>query len=316
MKIKFWGVRGSIPTPPSSQQIKDKIRSIIKNLTPEVLTSSENIDTFINNFSVIEAGLIGGNTSCIEVRTNNHIIIFDMGSGIKRLGAYIMAHDQKKEGIPIHIFLSHTHWDHIMGFPFFAPAYVPQNEIYIYSPHPNFQKRLELQQDFRFFPVSIDDMPSEKKFIPFKRNSEVEIGSTRIKNIQLYHPGASFGYRVEHDGKVFVYATDSEYKVLSSDAIQHYIDFFRDADLLVFDAQYTFDEAMHKEDWGHSSAIVGIDFSVDANVKKLALFHHEPDKDDFAINTMLEKSLEYKKIEYPHSDLKVFLATEEFEINL
>lgn len=316
MIVKFWGVRGSIPTPNTTEHIKDKIRNILKELSLSSISSPLKIEEYLNNQSVINTGVVGGNTSCVELRVDSKLFIFDMGSGIKRLGNYLVKKEQNKNGLEIHIFLSHTHWDHIMGFPFFIPAFFPSNKIFFYSPHPNLKERMEVQQDFRFFPVSLNHMSAKKEFIQLEHNSEIQIGNVKIKNIPLYHPGGSFGYRVEHNDKIFVYATDSEYKDLSKDSTKHNLEFFKDADLLVFDAQYTFEEAVHKEDWGHSSALVGIDFSIQAGIKKLALFHHEPDRDDYEIYDILKKSLNYKKINYPNSKLEVFLATEGLEIEL
>ena len=316
MIAKFWGVRGSIPTPNTTEHIKDKIRNILKELSLASISSSLKIEEYLNNQSVINTGVVGGNTSCVELRVDSKLFIFDMGSGIKRLGNYLVKKEQNKNGLEIHIFLSHTHWDHIMGFPFFTPAFFSNNKIFIYSPHPNLKERLEVQQDFRFFPVSLNHMSAKKEFIQLEHNSEIQIGNVKIKNLSLYHPGGSFGYRVMHNDKTFVYATDSEYKDLSKDATKHNLEFFKDADLLVFDAQYTFEEAVHKEDWGHSSALVGIDFSIQAGIKKLALFHHEPDRDDYEIYDILKKSLDYKRINYPNSKLEVFLATEGLEIEL
>jgi len=316
MRIRFWGVRGSIPTPPTSVQIKEKIRKVAQRIVSENITDQNKINALIDSMSPVDAGLIGGNTSCIELRADNKILIFDMGSGLKNLGNFIMKHDQNTNGLEIHIFISHTHWDHMLGFPFFGPAFFPNNKIYFYSGHPNIKERLELQQDFRFFPVALHQMLAKKEFIQLKHRSSFNIGNLTVSNLPLYHPGGSFGYRVECCGKSFVYTTDSEYKDLSKKNTQNHIDFFKDADLLVFDAQYTFEEAIHKEDWGHSSALVGIDFSIQANVKRLALFHHEPERNDFEINEILKKSIDYQKMNYPGADLKIFLATEDLEFQL
>ncbi|MBU4443802.1 MBL fold metallo-hydrolase [bacterium] len=316
MKIRFWGVRGSIPTPPTSDQIKNKIRKFAQRIVEENISDQHKIDALIDTLIPVEAGLIGGNTSCVEVRADDKLIILDMGSGLKNLGNYIVKHDQNTNGLEIHIFLSHTHWDHILGFPFFAPAFFPNNKIFFYGGHPNIKERLETQQDFRFFPVALHQMKAKKEFIQLKHRTGVEIGNVTVKNYPLYHPGGSFGYRVECGGKSFVYATDSEYKDLSKGNINKYVEFFKNTDLLIFDAQYTFEEAIHKEDWGHSSALVGIDFSIQANVKRMAIFHHEPERDDFEVDEILQKSINYKKINYPDADLKIFLATEGLEIQL
>lgn len=316
MKVKFWGVRGSIPAPPTNDQIKTKIKHLLNKIAVGAIESSYDIDSLVEEYSPVEAGLIGGNTSCVEVRAANRIFIFDMGSGIRNLGNHLVKYDQKSNGLELHIFLSHTHWDHIHGFPFFTPAFYPNNKICFYAVHPKLQERLEYQQDFRFFPVSLDNMKAQKEFIQLKPRASLKIGEVKITNSPLYHPGGSYGYRVEHENKVFVYASDSEYKELSKSNAKKYIEFFRDADLLVFDAQYTFEEAIHKEDWGHSSALVGIDFATQAKVKRLALFHHEPERDDFEIQNILVKSLDYFKINYPSANLDIFLATEGLQLQL
>ncbi|MFA4922554.1 MAG: MBL fold metallo-hydrolase, partial [Candidatus Neomarinimicrobiota bacterium] len=224
--------------------------------------------------------------------------------------------EPNKNGLDLHIFITHTHWDHIHGFPFFTPAFFPNNKLTFYSPHPNLKERLEVQQDFRFFPVSLEHMPAKKEFVLLEHNSTINLGEVKISNHPLYHPGGSFSYRIEWNGKSIVYATDSEYKNLDRESTKQYIDFFRGADLLIFDAQYTFEEAIHKEDWGHSSALVGVEFAVEAGVKRLALFHHEPERNDFEIQDILKKSIDFKKINFPKQKLDIFLAMEGLEIYL
>ncbi|MCK9243814.1 MAG: MBL fold metallo-hydrolase [Candidatus Marinimicrobia bacterium] len=316
MKIKFWGVRGSLPTPPTAEHIRDKFIRIIDTLPPAILAKPDEIKKYILGLSNIEAGLIGGNTPCIEIRASDKILIFDMGSGIKALGNYLVKNEPNKNGLDLHIFITHTHWDHIHGFPFFTPAFFPNNKLTFYSPHPNLKERLEVQQDFRFFPVSLEHMPAKKEFVLLEHNSTINLGEVKISNHPLYHPGGSFSYRIEWNGKSIVYATDSEYKNLDRESTKQYIDFFRGADLLIFDAQYTFEEAIHKEDWGHSSALVGVEFAVEAGVKRLALFHHEPERNDFEIQDILKKSIDFKKINFPKQKLDIFLAMEGLEIYL
>jgi len=158
MLVKIWGVRGSVPTPITNKQFKDKVFRLIKNLPKNSLNDENLLKTHLNSLPVSEFGVIGGNTSCVEVSVGNQLFIFDMGTGIIKLGNHIVKNLQNKKGMEIHIFLSHTHWDHIMGLPYFKPLFFPKNTINFYSPHPNFEKRIRLQQDFRFFPVSLDKL--------------------------------------------------------------------------------------------------------------------------------------------------------------
>lgn len=317
MKIRFWGVRGSLPTPMDTTQFRNKLLRILSKASDHDLSTAESREEFVSQLSLIDGGVIGGNTSCVEVRSPTKLLIFDMGSGIKRLGNHLLDEIGPGEEKDVHIFLSHTHWDHIMGFPFFMPAYRENFNLTIYSPHPDLEERLRSQQDYRFFPVSLDDMAARKTFVKLGEGEKVQLGDLSIENIQLHHPGDSFGYRVEQGENTFIYSTDSEYKDFSDQAIRKYVDFFQDADVVTFDAQYTLDEAMHhKKDWGHSSAIIGIDLCTAANVGTLVLFHHEPENDDSTIQNILEEARHYQTTNYPDSDLKTVIGYEGLELHL
>ncbi len=316
MEVKFWGVRGSIPSPFTQHQIREKILRILEFTKGKDISTLSRRNEVIDQFIKKEPLLVGGNTSCVEVRVCNSIIILDMGSGIKKLGNELLKEEGYSEGLEFHIFINHTHWDHIQGFPFFVPAYHPQNKFIFYSPFPDIEERLKGQQVSRYFPVQFDDMPCKKKFVHLDVNSTYMIDNVSIKNMEMYHPGRSFGYRISCGGKSLVYASDSEYKDLSSQGIGRYIDFFKETDLLIFDAQYSLGETIHKEDWGHSSSIIGIDISVEAGVKRLALFHHEPENTDRTLLAMLNEALRYKKINFPDIPIEIFLATEGLEISL
>lgn len=315
MKIRFWGVRGSLPTPPTSYQLRHKLLKVLELASKEDISTQKKRELFLSKLDPWHTQLVGGNSTCVEVRANGTIIIFDMGTGIRELGEFLC----KRQGLQkseLHIFIGHTHWDHIQGFPFFQPAYKTGTILNFYTPHPQLKERLEIQQDFRFFPVSFDFMPAEKKFTQLAVDSEIEINKIKIKNIELHHPGKSYGYRVEHDGKVFVFASDAEYTNLPPERIEKYINFYKHADMLFFDAQYSFAEEIQKVDWGHSSALVGIDLAVKAECKSIALTHHAPENDDYAIQKLVNTAIEYKDKNYPAANLEVITARENFEVIL
>ncbi|MGE5431036.1 MAG: MBL fold metallo-hydrolase [Syntrophomonadaceae bacterium] len=316
MLARFWGVRGSIPTPPDSIQIKEQMLELLKYASVKDISDDYNREQVIQDFLNAKPLLIGGNTSCVELRTDDKIIIFDMGTGIRNLGLYLMNETSSEEGSEYHIFLSHSHWDHIQGFPFFSPAYLPQNKIFFYSVHPDLQKRLEMQQNSLFFPVKLADMPSRMEFIQMEENCHIELGNLFIENRELYHPGKSYAFSVKKGNKKFVFATDSEYKDTNPTAAEKYISFFKNADLLVFDAQYTFSEGIQKEDWGHSTSVAGIDLAVEAGVKRIALFHHEPENNDIKLNSMLTQAQRYRRINYPDAGLEILLSYEGMEIKI
>ncbi len=310
MQVRFWGVRGSIPAPLNRKEIRKKMLRILEFAADKDISSLQNREAVIDSFTEEECLVIGGNTTCVEVETNDAHIIFDMGSGIRELGYEIIAQNKKNKDKDLHIFLSHTHWDHIHGFPFFLPAYLPNYNLKFYSPHSHLQERLNYQQDFRFFPVSTDYMASKKEFVQLEQDQEIKINSTIIKHIELHHPGKSFAYRVESEGKAFVFATDGEYNNLSFERINTYIEFYQNADLLVFDAQYSFDEEIEKIDWGHSSALFGVDLSIKSGVKKLAITHHGPEQNDDTIRKLCANAVLYKTKNYDEKELEIFLARE------
>ena len=314
MKVKFWGVRGSIPTPISDKTFKTQLRLILSDITADDISTPEKKNEFIENLA-FDKTIIGGNTACVELQIDKKLFIFDMGSGIIQLGNYLVK-KQKKNGLDLNIFISHTHWDHILGLPFFKPAFYSNNNITFYSPIPNLEERLILQQNPKYFPISLDSYPATKKFVQLEKNGTIEVNGVKIKNILQYHPGSSYGYRIMSNGKTVVYSTDSEHKHRKNEQNGKFIDFFKDADILIFDAQYTLEETINKRDWGHSSALTGIDLAIRSNVKKLVLFHHEPDNNNEMIHKILKKSTKYKQKKYPNSSLEVLLAYEGMEIDL
>ncbi|MGE5401711.1 MAG: MBL fold metallo-hydrolase [Ignavibacteriales bacterium] len=316
MEIRFWGVRGSIASPMNELQLRNRMLSLLEYASRGDLSAAEGRETILNGFTASNPLVIGGNTACIELRADDKILIFDMGTGIRHLGNYLQNEDASKKGLEIHIFISHTHWDHIQGFPFFAPAYEPQNKIKFYSVHPGLRERMELQQDPRFFPVAMDQMSCQKEFIQLEENECIMLGNLRIRNMELYHPGKSYSYSVEEGSSKFVFASDSEFKDTGRTAADKHIEFFRNASLLVFDAQYTFTEAIRKEDWGHSTSVAGIDLSVMAGVKKIALFHHDPDNDSNKLLNILAQAVRYRKINFPDKELEIILATEGLRITM
>lgn len=327
MKVKFWGVRGSIPTP-----------------GPKTMN-------------------IGGNTACLEILPGGgrHFII-DMGTGIRELGMDMMGRGNIGK-VNAHIFLSHTHWDHIHGFPFFVPAFIPGNRLRIYGPVNSLNEKLEDivsgQMKYSYFPVPLDHMASSMEFHELKEGPPFEVEGVKVTAKYLNHPILVLGYRFEYNGKVVVTEFDTEpYSNIfkeeeSGDDMDDFlfgngggdsdgnsgdseaadeesmaegsrvademnrrvIEFARDADLLIFDAQYTTEEYPAKVGWGHSTFDDAIDVATKANVKRLAFFHHEPTRPDEALEA-IEKECQKKVLKMGRKDVHVFMAREGMEIDL
>jgi phosphoribosyl 1,2-cyclic phosphodiesterase len=276
MYVKFWGTRGSIPTPLSSAVIEQKIRQALAGAAGLDLANETVLNRYLERLPVTIKNTAGGDTTCLEVRSGDQLLIIDAGSGLRLLGQELMRQGFANGHQQADILMTHTHWDHIQGFPFFRPAFIPNNHFFVYSPFADLPERLVQQQHPTFFPVPLSYMNATLEFKEISENQWHQIGNFRIYPRRLSHPGVTYGYRIEDGQSCLVLATDSEYKRVDRASTEDYVEFFREADLLIFDAQYSFTEALDKLDWGHSTAIMGTELAHRADVKRLALFHHDP----------------------------------------
>jgi len=284
MRIRFWGTRGSLAKPGPST-----IR-------------------------------YGGNTSCVEVRAaDGTLVILDCGTGAHDLGRNLVA-----SGVhPIrgHFLITHTHWDHIQGFPFFAPLFTEGNEWDVYAPQ-GLGQRLEAtlagQMEYAYFPVTLGQLGATLRYHELTEGT-FDLGTVQVTARYLNHPGLALGYRLEAGGVVMVYATDHEphsrHQPESADPTQavpihredqRHVEFLAGADLVIHDAQYTLEEYPSKLTWGHSPAELAVDFALAAGVRRLALFHHDPLRNDAAVDQLVETCRQRAAV----GKLDVFAAAE------
>jgi phosphoribosyl 1,2-cyclic phosphodiesterase len=297
MKIKLWGVRGSIPTPLSSDGVRKKIKKALTLASPADIASDESVERFIDSLPPSARGTYGGNTTSLELVTDSgELFIIDCGSGLKGLGMELAKGDFGRGSGSANILLTHTHWDHIQGIPFFIPFFIKGNTFKIYSPFGDCRERIEYQQVFTHFPVNLDYMLATKEFITLEKDSELLLKNVRIANKGMRHPGGAFGYRIEENDRSFIYTSDCEFNMEEMHDIDLYFDFFSNADVVVFDTQYTFDEFFNKIDWGHTPASIAIDIAARFNVKRLILFHHDPDYNDEKLDEVLANAKDYMGI--------------------
>ncbi len=315
-QVTFRGVRGSIGTPTTLAQMEEKLLKALERARPEDLKSPASRKTFIDNLPVEIRGCFGGNTPCVQMRVGGENLIFDAGTGIRQLGQDFLKESFGEGQGKAHLFFSHTHWDHIQALPFFAPFHIKGNHFTIVSPHSNIKERLEGQQSPEYFPVPFDAFKATLDIADLNGKSEVRIGDVTVKWQEMCHPGKSYSYRVEYAGKSVVYATDAEYKDMNKEKLQPYVDFFRDADLLIFDSMYTYSDGLERRDWGHSSTFIGVDLAVDANVKQIAFFHHDPRYDDFKLVDIFSLTETYLKSIAPESKLKMFISYEDLTMEM
>jgi phosphoribosyl 1,2-cyclic phosphodiesterase len=298
VRLKFWGVRGSIPTP--------------------------------------GAGTVyyGGNTPCVELRVADEIIILDAGSGIRRLGQALTAEFGSRP-IQLSVLITHTHWDHIQGFPFFIPAYDPQNRITLVGfegARQGLQSALASQMESPYFPISMYQMPGDIS-IQEARGLDFKVGAVPVRAQFLNHPGACTGYRLATPAGDISYLPDvelcqrlranletavvrprTEDQPCSSEQDRKVIEFIRDSEVLIIDSQYSADEYQHHIGWGHSCAEDSVAFALKAGVKRLFLFHHDPDHTDEDISRMVTRAREI--VAWHHSHLRVEAAREGCELVL
>jgi phosphoribosyl 1,2-cyclic phosphodiesterase len=267
MLVTFWGTRGSISTPGARTE------------------------------------KYGGNTPCVFVTHGDTRIILDAGTGIRDLG-YDLAREiqQQKKNLKLHLLLSHTHWDHIQGLPFFSPAYMRGTELVIYgSPKKGtfLESILVGQMDLNYFPVGMNDLAADLSIKEFSR-AKMKIGSVNVEwQEQICHPGGSVRYRLSVNGRKIVYATDVELDkvfrngpgaVKNRHALgREYRDFIHGADLLIADGQYVGEEYPAKIGWGHTSIPVLMDVAYKEGVKQLAVFHHDPQHSDVILDRLWEE---------------------------
>jgi phosphoribosyl 1,2-cyclic phosphodiesterase len=272
LTIRFWGTRGSIPAPgPATVRY-------------------------------------GGNTSCAEIRFGEQIIILDAGTGIRELGLALQREFSSRP-IRADLFVGHTHWDHIQGFPFFEPAYAAGNEFRLYSTKP-LERALAMQMGCDYFPVTVADMRARHTFVELA--DPVILGPVRVEHEQLNHPGGAVGFRVSAGGKAVVYLSDHEPASHSGPGadgrrIEHFV---RDADLLICDAQYTEQEYSVRRGWGHGTFEHAMKLARRAGVRRLALWHHDPLRDDDSLDRIVERFREQA------NGLDCFGAREGFTIEL
>ena len=316
MQIRIWGARGSTPTPLESAAIEEKICQAIHNMPALDTHDMAVVRAYVRDLPPLLRGTVGGNTSCVEVRADNQIFIIDAGSGIRRLGMELLKGPCGRGQGVIHILFSHPHWDHIQGFPFFVPAYIPGNRIFLYSVH-DLKLALTEQQGSLTFPVPLDYLQAQRTFVRLEPDSSFEIGSVRIQTLRNQHPGAAYSYRLADGRSTFVFASDAEYPALDQASVQPQLDFFRDADALIFDAQYGLRESWEsKVDWGHSSVMIGIDLARRAGVKRLILFHHEPTYSDTQLQELQTTGVAYQAQDPSLPPCEVLLAYEGLQLNL
>ena len=317
MRVRFWGTRGSLPVALTAPDVRRKLLAALRAARDRPLASESDLEAFLDGLPFAVAGTYGGHSSCVQIETGGpDYVVCDMGSGLRPFGQAAVSRRAGKAQT-FHIFVSHLHWDHIMGLPFFVPAFIPGNRVVFYGSHANLEAALRRQQEQPSFPVDFAIFGAALEFVHLEPDRPYDIAGMRVTSMLQRHGGDSYGYRFEGPGGVVVYSTDSEHPLAQPEHTERFVSLFRDADLVVFDAMYSLADAVSvKADWGHSSNIVGVELCQMANARHLCLFHHEPVFDDAAIDAVLAETRRLEEITRGARPLRISAAYDGMEIEL
>jgi anti-anti-sigma factor len=319
MRVHFWGSRGSLPAPLGAAAVRGKVRDALLAARKRELATVEAIDAFIDReLPFTLRGTFGGNTACVEiVAGGDEYVLCDLGTGVREFGRNLVAEYGPDRKHCFNVFLSHLHWDHVMGFPFFPPAYIQGNLIRIHGCHRSLRDALRRQHQEPGFPVDFDTLGATIEFVELVPGRTHQVAGLSVLPIQQFHGGDSYGYRFSRGDKSIVYSTDCEHKYSVLDESYPFVHFYRNADLLIFDAMYSLaDTVSVKEDWGHSSNIVAVELAQAAQVKRLVLFHHEPAYDDRMIEAVYGETLRFEEISRDGHKVEVIAAFDGLDLTV
>lgn len=342
MLVKFWGVRGSIPSPNHSTDIRWKLREIMAAAGECALDGPDKMDRFISDLPYHLLHPVGDNTSCVEVSLGEDRIILDAGSGLRPLGLELSRREhyftekdiylaletgqdladlanrgQDVGNLNLTLLLSHTHWDHIQGFPFFTPAYHAGNQLAVYGQNrEQLAWALKLQQTApALFPIPLEEMGARIDFHSFPEEG-LTVGNLKVRALPLPHPGGCLAYRISSGAKTLIYATDYEFADPDSEEAALFTDFIAESDVMISDTQYTYLESVAKEGWGHSTSFSAMDLAMKAGVRGFFLFHHDPEHSDAKLLDNLDKTRAYYLMMSDRGNMRIELAVEGLSLNI
>lgn len=289
MLVKLWGVRGSIPRPRPPEELRSYVHEILRQYDQSGL----DLNDFLKARPLPAVGGYGGNTTCVEVRGGQGEIIIDGGSGIRELGVRLMATPLGRGQGEAHIFMTHFHWDHLIGLPFFIPMFIPGNKIHFYAVQSELEAIIKILFTRPMFPVEFSELGAEVHFHQLVPRTRMTVRGFDITPYELDHPDPCWGFRIEKDGSAYAHCVDTECTRLTREELGPDLPLYQNADLMLFDAQYTLAEVVDKGNWGHAVASFGLDLALRENIKKVWFVHHDPYANDEKIGEASAQALAY-----------------------
>ena len=299
MLVRFWGTRGSLPVAQQAIPVQSKIARALVAANGRIFANETEAAAFAAaNLDFATYGSYGGATSCVEIEGGDDaFLVCDLGSGVREFGLNSLKRCAAGHARTWHVFLSHMHWDHIMGFPFFGPAFDRNATIIIHAGHADAEAALRRQQEEISFPVPFDILGAKVSFVTHGLAEPFDVAGVAVTLIRQHHSHDSYGYHFARDNRSVIYSTDSEHKLDNMEAEAAFEAFFANADLVICDTMYSLGDSVSlKQDWGHSSNIVAVDLCHAAEAKRLALFHHEPSYTDEDIQRMHAETVRYEEL--------------------
>lgn len=293
MKVKIWGVRGSLPSPLTPREIEERVGAAIRLFLERGHRDASQIESFLASLSADQLGGFGGNTPSIEITTPRGHAIIDGGSGIRALGVELMKGPCGQGKGRVDILMTHFHWDHLIGLPFFQPFYVPGNEIHFHAVQPELPNIIATIFQPPYFPVEIARLQASLQFHRLSPREPIQLNDLKVTPYRLDHPDPCWGYRCEQGGKVFSHCVDSETVRFSRAELAEDLPLYQGVDLLLFDAQYGLIESMKREKWGHGSASVGLDLAIREGIRQILFMHHDPSSQDTRVHSVEDETRRY-----------------------
>ncbi|MCB0365163.1 MAG: MBL fold metallo-hydrolase [Bdellovibrionales bacterium] len=293
MRVKLWGVRGSLPSPHSPEQLTDKFRALLEEYDEFRKNNSGGVDEFLRRTPDYKVGGFGGHTACVQVTTPKRDIVIDGGSGIRRYGEALLVGPCGMGKGEVHIFMTHFHWDHMIGLPFFVPIFIPGNIIHFYAVQDDLEDRVRAMFCKPHFPVPFERLGAQVLFHKLEPRQPRKMEDLTITPYQLDHPDPCWGFRCESGGKVFSHCVDTEGTRVSQKDLDKDLPLYTNADLAIYDAQYSFLEAAEKIDWGHASGPIGIDIAMREKIKEILFIHHDPAASDEKVQRAEDQTRAY-----------------------
>jgi len=290
MKLKVWGSRGSIPVSDYPADVWNKTEKLVEDFQK----SGMNPQDYMKSKDYTSLTGFGGNTTCVQLTTKSgNSLIIDGGSGLRPLGMSQLGGDLGKGKGEAHIYLTHYHWDHLFGLPFYVPFYIPGNKIHVYSVCEDLEKCFEILFQKPYFPVPFNVIKAQIVFHQIEGRKPFKVGDLTATPYQLDHPDPCWGLKINGDGKNFAHCVDTEGTRISREKLGEDLPLYQDIELMYYDAQYDFNDHLTKVDWGHSASQIGLDLAMREGIKKVLFTHHDPSASTEQIMDMKKDTQRY-----------------------